>query len=127
MFETFLSHDYTDPGYGEVHFLMVGGFMIQHYRYSDEALAWIQPLLHGYVEDQITPAELRQLAARDTKQDNRSWAVLRSPEAAPLPRIAWQMTIADVVANVTDAASYREQVKQWVRLTLDQLQAHVGS
>lgn len=42
VFDEFLVLEYSDPAYGEVHFLTVVCFMIQHGRYSDEALVWIR-------------------------------------------------------------------------------------
>ncbi len=38
IFDEFLNLEYTDPAYGQVHYLTVTCFMIQHERYSDEAL-----------------------------------------------------------------------------------------
>lgn len=44
-------------------------------------------------------------------------------DAPPLPRIVWSMTIADVAQQMQNAEMYGEQVKQWARATLQQMDA----
>jgi hypothetical protein len=53
IFDSFLALEFEDPAYGEVHFLTVACFMIQHQRYSDEALAWIAQSLRAYLEEGV--------------------------------------------------------------------------
>jgi hypothetical protein len=120
IFEAFLYLEFTDPDYGQVHFLMVTCFMVQHGRYSDEALAWALSMLRAYLEQGVTTAEIRQLARKGTSSTTRTWKVVRQAGAPPLPKIAWTMTIADVARSYQDAESYRELVKQWARVTLQQ-------
>lgn len=122
IFETLLALEYSDPGYGQVHFLTVACFMIQHRRYSDEALAWIQPLVRSYLEDGLPGDRLRRLAAQDTSSHTRSWKVLRAAGAPPLPKVAWTMTIAEVTSQYRDARSYQELVRQWAHITLKQME-----
>jgi len=121
IFDTLLNLEYSDPEYGQVHLLIVACFMIQHGRYSDEALVWIEQTLRDYLEGGMTIAQVRHKAARETRPGRRLWKVNRSPGAAPLPRIAWSMTIADVASSVQDASSYRLGVEQWARLTLQEM------
>jgi hypothetical protein len=40
IFESFMALEFSDLAYGEVHFLTVACYMIQHGRYGDEVLAW---------------------------------------------------------------------------------------
>ncbi len=121
IFSEFLNLEFTDAGYGAVHFLTVACTMIQHDRTSDEALTWITGMLRTYFEQNLTDQQLRAFAQRSVQQQNRTWKVGRAADAPPLPRIVWQKTIADVDRNQHDAASYREQVKEWARLTLEQM------
>ena len=121
IFDTFLVLEYTDPAYGEVHFLTVACFMIQHGRYSDEGLAWIEQNLRLYLEEGVPIGRIRRQAARETSQAKRTWKVTRQPGEPPLPKIAWSMTIADVAAKYVDAASYCDLVKQWARSTLREM------
>jgi hypothetical protein len=121
LFEAFLALDYTDPGYGAVHPLTVSCFMIQHGRYSDEALVWIQEKIRMLLDDNLTGEQLRSLAKQDVDNQTRSWKVIRQTGSAPVPSIAWKVTIADVAAHSQDAESYRHWVKEWARETLDQM------
>ena len=118
LFDNFLVLEFTDPAYGEVHMLTVACFMIQHGRYSDEALTWIEQKLRENLEGGKTSAQIRQEAARETGQGVRSWKILRPAAAPGLPKIAWSMTIADVAARNQDAESYCALVREWARITL---------
>ena len=90
-------------------------------RYSDEELAWIQSQLRAYLEEQRTIKHIRQMVAQDTNRANRSWKVTRQADAPPLPKVAWSMTIADVVQSRPDAEQYCNQVTQWARSTVEQM------
>jgi hypothetical protein len=121
IFESFLVLEFTDPGYGEVHFLTVACYMIQHGRYSDAGLVWIQGMLRAYLEGEMTNDQLRQLARKDTDNRDRTWKVNRAANAAPLPKIDWTMTIADVAEHYADPQSYQQAVRDWGRATLKQM------
>lgn len=123
IFDSFLALEFSDPAYGEVHFVTVACFMIQHGRYSDSALAWIQPKLHAYLEDGLPVSELRRQAADETNDPQRGWKVLRSAQDRPLAKVAWRVTIADVAAHVADAADYCTWVRRWGTSTLQQMEA----
>ncbi|MBX3081803.1 MAG: hypothetical protein KF716_09225 [Anaerolineae bacterium] len=123
IFEMFLSREYVDPAYGAVHFLTVACFMLQHGRYSDQAVAWMRDLLRDYLDQDLTPAQLRHRASQGTSSQSRQWKVLRAGDAPPLPKVAWSMTIADVAHQYTDADSYRVLITQWARVTLREISA----
>lgn len=128
IFGAFLVHDFTEPGYGEVHALTVAAFMVQHRRYSDEALRWIAEQIRKVLEDGLTNPGLRQIAMVDARRPQapgargRTWKVTRSPNAPALPEIAWSMTIVDVAARAKDAESYRAAVRAWAAVTLREMQ-----
>lgn len=124
VFGAFLEKDYADPGYGAVHVLTVATFMIQHGRYSDEALEHMQPLLRDFLAGRLSQEQMRRQLGKSANQANRPWKVTRPDGAPPLPRIAWSLTIADVARQAVDAESYRAAIKQWARSTLAQLDAH---
>ncbi len=121
IFDSFLVLEFSDSGYGKVHMLTVACFMIQHGRYSDEALIWIEQQLRAYLEEGIPTDQIRQMAAKETNQSRRAWRVNRRPDAPQLPKIAWSMTIADVASSYQDAESYCELVTQWARITLREM------
>jgi hypothetical protein len=104
IFDEFLILEYTNPAYGQVHFLTVACFMIQHGRYSDESLTWMQSMLRAYLDEHLTAQQLYQRAARGTNNTIRTWKVTRLAVAPPLPRVAWSMTIADVAQSMQNPA-----------------------
>ena len=102
IFDDFLNLEFTDPAYGEVHYLTVTCFMVQHKRYSDEALIWTKATLRAYFDEHLTAHQLRQRAAQATKRGTRTWKVARRADARTLPKVAWSMTIADVAQSTHD-------------------------
>lgn len=126
IFDAFLALEFSDPAYGEVHFLTVACFMIQHNRYSDAALAWIRGMLQAYLEGNLPPSEIRRLATGEMNNAVRSWKVLRSPDDRLLPKIAWRVMIADAAEQAGDATSYRRAMRLWGESTLKQMDVLVN-
>ncbi|WP_199617176.1 DUF5946 family protein [Paenibacillus alkalitolerans] len=123
LFDEFLALEFSNPGYGQVHFLTVACFMTQHGRYSDEALVWVRAKLRTYLENDLTGTELRQIAAEEIAAADRKWNPRRPADAPPLPKVAWSMTISDVAQQMQDAETYCLLVKQWGRVTLEEMGA----
>lgn len=127
IFDEFLVLEFTDPGYGAVHFLTVACFMIQHGRYSPQGLAWIEQRLRDHLERGVPVAQIRQDAGRTASQSARDWKVTRQPADPPQPRVPWRMTITGVVPAYDSAASYCAAVERWARMTLEDMQPLVRS
>ncbi len=121
IFDSFLVLEFTDPAYGEVHMLTVSCFMLQHKRYSDPALGWIEEKIRLVLDAGQDGQQVTRRMAKETSQAQRTWKVLRQPGDPPLPDIAWSMTIADVAARYTDAESYCTLIRQWARVTIDEM------
>ena len=121
IFDSFLVQEFSDPAYGEVHMLTVACFFIQHERYSDEALTWIEGKLHQYLYEGISPDIIRQRVGKEAQQQNRTWKVTRQPSSPPLPKISWTMTIADVFKKYQDAESYCKLIREWATKTLHEM------
>jgi hypothetical protein len=117
-FDEFMALEMTDPEYGQVHFLTVACYMIQHNQYSDRALVWIEPKLKAFLEQNLSNQQIRAVARLDTDSGQRKWKVLRQPGDHPLPKILWSQTIMDVARRYTDPQSYRELVRSWGRSVL---------
>lgn len=122
VFEEFLALEFTDAGYGAVHFLTVACYMVQHGQYSDEGLGWISGRLRDHLEGGVPVERIRRQAAGEVGQGQRGWKVTRRPGDPPQAKIAWSMTIMDVAAGTRDAASYRALVTKWARVTLREMQ-----
>jgi len=101
--------------------LSVACFMIQHGRYSDEALVWIEQKLRAYLQEGVPPEMIRRQTSFQASQSVRNWKVTRQPGTKPLPKIKWSMTIADIASQYQDASSYRDLVTQWAHTTLREM------
>lgn len=122
IFDCFLSKELSDAAYGEVHMLTVICFMIQHGRYSDDALEWVAERLRENLDQGVPPAMIRRQVAKLAGKKRRGWRVTRPTHAPRQRKIRWEMTIADVAAQTEDATSYCALVHQWARLTLTDMQ-----
>lgn len=124
IFDVFTTLKYLNENYLHVHFLLVSCFMIQHGRYSNEALIQVQSMLHASLEKPMTVPQLRQMAAQRMNSHARTWKMSHSEDDPPVPKIAWSITIIDVAQNSQegqDVEQYCAQVKQWARSTLEQM------
>jgi hypothetical protein len=107
-----------------IHFLQVTCFMIQHERYSDEALHWAQAMLRAHLDAGMSPRELRRFVnsrLQGSDSSTRSWRFNRALDARPLPTIAWEITVADVYQQMGSEAPYAAMVTRWARATLLQM------
>lgn len=107
-----------------LHFLHVTCFLIQHARYSDEALFWAQDLLRANLVEGVTEQQHFQLlraAGQKTSSSPRAWKFERAADAPPLPRAAWSVTIVDVYEQRHSLQTYSEAVKRWARATLQEM------
>lgn len=123
LFDEVLSLEYIYPEYyGKVHFLTVACFMLQHGRYSDKALTWIIPMMRRYIEENLSPQQLRQIASQGTDNTTRTWKILRQPDEPPPLKVAWSMTIVDVASNLQDHTQYCAQIQKWARTILQDVE-----
>ena len=122
VFDEFLVLEFTDPEYGEVHMLTVACYMVQHGRYSDAGLVWIEQRLRDYLERGIPARLIRQGAAHETGQGVRNWKVTRQPGDTPQAQINWSMSIVDVALQYEGAAGYRECITEWAKSVLREMQ-----
>jgi hypothetical protein len=123
IFDECLIREFTDPAYGQVHMLTVACFMIQHRRYTNEALAWIKPQIQDHLNG-VTAQHIRQRAYQETQQRQRTWHVVQREGTVSPPSVVWSVTIADVVPCWDNAETYGEQIKRWARATLAELDSY---
>ncbi len=64
IFNEFMALEFTDPSYGQVHFLTVASYMVQHEGYSDEMYVWVQTALRRHLEEGYPTELIRQDMAR---------------------------------------------------------------
>ncbi len=96
--------------------------MIQHRRYSDEGLRWIETKLRDYLDNGISADMIRIQAAKEISREHRHWKVRRNPDDRKLPNISWSKTITKIQFSQGDAASYCREITDWSRLTLNEMQ-----
>ena len=115
--------EFTDPEYGSVHFLTVSTFMLQHGRYSEEALGWVVPTMRAYLAGEMTTERIRRDSRAALGQGQRTWRVMRKPGAPPQREVQWDVTLADVAAQAHDVASYRAAITAWAARAVAQWEA----
>jgi len=120
-FDEFLALEFSHAAYVKVHMLTVTCFMIQHQRYSNPALAWMQQNLRDVVENGVSPTDIRTLMTSTVDQKKRGWKVERQPDEPKLPHIDWSITIADVYPHKDDPLSYCSWVEHWAEATLEEM------
>lgn len=120
-FDEFLALEFSNAAYGKVHMVTVACYMIQHQRYSDPALAWMQQNLSDVVENGVSPTEILTQMTSTVDQKKRDWKVERQPYEPKLPSIDWSITIADVYSHKDDPTSYCTWVECWARATLEEM------
>lgn len=106
----------ADPGLGEVHHLMVLCYHLQHPSlYSLDGLVFARHLLFDFIEQGLTPAEVRQRNRDKLDSGKRNWKVKGTSDSqGSYDRpIEWQMTAADVIAG--DSHNYIDNVRAWAQ------------
>jgi hypothetical protein len=104
------------PAYGEVHHLMVLCYHLQHPSlYSPEGLREGLRLLAAFLDEGLTPQQVRRDNRARVDSSRRKWKIKGTAAAhgAYDPPIEWTMTAADVVTG--GAANYCENVWRWAR------------
>jgi hypothetical protein len=114
-FDQMLAWEFEDPvGAGAVHHLTVLCYYIQHPSlYSPEGLAQAKQILKAFVEDGVTPAEMRKRNRDRVDSGKRDWKVSGGQPASHGQTFVWRLTIMDVAPFGLDG--YTERVQQWAR------------
>jgi hypothetical protein len=122
LFHALLELEFHQPAYWDAHFFTVSTYMIQHGQYSDEALVWIRGVLRRALDEKLRGEEIRRLAARASGNEQRTWKVTRAAGAPVLPRRAWTVTAADVLAQADSPDAYIAEARRWARSVLEALE-----
>lgn len=112
------------PENGEVHHLMVLSFYLQHpSRYSPDGLRHSMGLLVEFVQNGVSPPEMRRRQRDQVDSGNRKWNITGRPGSFGVYQhpVRWRMTAADVVAGGID--NYRENTRRWAQTILEDLRA----
>jgi len=104
------------PGHGAVHHLTVLCYHLQHPSlYSPQGLSAGIQLLDDFLEQGISPQEVRQQRGAEVNSRTRTWKIKGTPESHGSydPPIRWTRTARDVVSGGAD--HYCESVQTWAR------------
>ena len=109
-FHACLERDYTDPGYGAVHHLVVSAYMLQHDAYADDVRPAMVDFVLAHLDAPPTAHEMRRIRAAT---DGPARVRRRPDDPAPArpPAEEAQVTVADV--DTTSAEAYRRTVRRW--------------
>ena len=113
-----------NPGYGEVHHLMVLCYHLQHpHLYSPEGLSAALHLLADFLEHSLTPDTVRRRNRAVVDSGKRSWKIKGTPASHGVYNrpVQWPITAANVIENGVD--NYRISVQAWANSVYETLQA----
>lgn len=106
----------------DVHHLLVLCYHVQHPSlYSPDGLRYSQGLLVEFVEQGISPQQMRQRMSKEVDSGSRQFRIKGTPDshgAYAFP-VEWSMAAADVVA--AGVGQYYESVRAWAAGVLQSL------
>ena len=115
--ELLLAWEVDDEALRELHFLTVASFNLQHPAvFTDQARAGLEEAFRGYLDGQVTVAEIRRRAAGV----NGAVRIRRRPDEVRPQRRRWPVTI-DAVAVPGQAADAAARVRSWSEAIRDTL------
>lgn len=110
-----LERDFSHPGYGAVHHLVVAAYMLQHGRYEPDTELEVISFLERTLETAPSDHDRRLIRAAF---DGPKRAFRRDPAPPAQPR-AWTLTVLDV--DDSSAKAYQRTVRAWAAGVADAL------
>lgn len=123
-FHQMLVWEFENPGYGEVHHLMVLCYHLQHpHLYSPEGLSGAMRLLTDFVAHGLSPEKVRKYNRARVDSSTRTWKIKGTPASHSVydPPVQWTLTSASVIENGVD--NYCASVRTWARSVYETLKA----
>jgi uncharacterized protein YecE (DUF72 family) len=118
LFDQCLALEFEHPAtFGKVHFLTVACYMLQHNAYS--RVAWLEArrMLALYIQEGVSPTELRRRGRQSLDSGQRDWSVTKGVKLAEAEEIPWSRSIADV--RLEEAEAYCADVEAWAKSVLE--------
>jgi hypothetical protein len=118
-FHQMLFWEAEDSAVWVVHHLMVICYYLQHPSlYSPEGLKHSAGLLHQFVEEKISPQEVRRQQKEQVDSGKRDWKIAGAKHGNPgsysVP-VAWKVTAPEVISGGIE--HYIERVYAWAEAT----------
>lgn len=121
-FYQMLAWEHENPGYGEVHHLMVLCYHLQHPSlYSPEGLRGAIRLLADFLERGLTPEQVRKRDRAVVNSHERTWKIkgTSASHGVYAPPMQWTMTAANVIAGGVE--NYCDSVRTWAQSMFEPL------
>ena len=115
-FHQMLYWENENPDYGDVHHLTVLCYYLQHpSSYSQEGLAVARQLLFDFLENGLSPAQVRQQNRFSVDSGKRAWKVKATDDSSGAYErpVLWTMTAADVVK--AGRGHYQASIRAWAQ------------
>ena len=121
-FDDFLALEFTDAGYGAVHYLTVTAYMVQHSsKLTKEGWLFERNLLKEFLIDNKPPAFIRK-QNKDIVDSGKRKFKIKSRDGLPvINKSTWTKTILDV--RTENAEVYCVDVSAWARSALAEAEA----
>lgn len=113
-FHQLLFWEVEDPSRGSVHHLLVLSYHLQHpHLYSPETLQAGMQMLAQFIEEGVSPKQMRQRLQSSVDSGHRTHPITARPghTGAYAYPVIWKVTAADVVSAGADA--YISSVEGW--------------
>lgn len=113
-FHQLLFWEVEDPSRGSVHHLLVLSYHLQHpHLYSPETLQAGMQMLAQFIEEGVSPKQMRQRLQSSVDSGHRTHPITARPghTGAYVYPVIWKVTAADVVSAGADA--YISSVEGW--------------
>jgi hypothetical protein len=111
-FNLCLALEYENPSaYGAVHHLTVICYMLQHNVYSHESWLKAIEMLRGFIQQGVTPADVRKRTRGELDSGRRKWSVTKGARFPKFKDITWTRTVADV--RLDSPETYCADVTLW--------------
>jgi hypothetical protein len=116
-FDRCMALEFENPTtYGAVHHLTVICYMLQHNGYSRDGWFEARHILARFVQDRVTPAEVRQENRSRSESGFRTWSINKGEKLSELDGPLWTRTIADI--RFDNPKVYCADVILWARSVL---------
>lgn len=114
-----LVREFTDAGYGAVHHLTVGTYMLQHSsKLTREGWLETRNLLKEFLIENKPPAEIRRQNKGKVDSGKRDFKIKSKTGQPVINKTTWTKTILDV--RMDNAETYCADVTAWAKSALEE-------
>jgi hypothetical protein len=117
-FDQRLALEFEHPTtFGQVLFLPVACYMLQHNAYSKAAWLEARKMVALFVQHGISPDDIRRRMQQKLDKIHRGWSITKGEKLAEFDMIVWSRSIADI--RVDSAEIYCADVDGWAKSVVE--------